>query len=301
MGIALTGAVALTIGHAVRSAAQRGPNDPQGRITVGGRVRTYRLHVPAPAPGGRRPLVIVLHGRGGDGRGMAGLTHFDGVADRFGFIAVYPDGVDHSWNDGLDTPAEQHGIDDVAFIRALIAQLVSHDGVDPSRVYATGLSNGAMFTELLGCRLAGTFAAIAPVAGPLPEPVAPGCVPARPLPVLEIHGTHDPWVPYGGGTLPSGVGSVLSAPATAAHWSEADRCHTEIVSSLPLRIHDGTSVQVERHGGCAAGAQVELYTVVGGGHTWPGGEQYLPRLLIGRTSRQFDASETIWRFFAAHT
>jgi polyhydroxybutyrate depolymerase len=92
--------------------------------------------------------------------------------------------------DGLNTPAERAGVDDVAFIRALIDRVTRQYAIDPHRVYAAGMSNGAMMTELLGCRLANGVAAIAPVAGPMPEPLEAGCRPARPVPVLEIHGTR---------------------------------------------------------------------------------------------------------------
>jgi polyhydroxybutyrate depolymerase len=246
-------------------------------------------------------LVLAFHGRLGTGKGMAHLTGLDTTSDRHGFIVVYPDGVDRSWNDGLSTPAQQAGVDDVAFVQALIAQLQSRYAIDPRRIYATGLSNGAMFTELLGCRLAGTLAAIAPVAGTLPVPVAGGCAPARPLPVLLIHGTSDPYVPYRGGSLVSGVGSVLSAPQTFARWSVLDGCGgPPLTRALPRRVQDGTSVVTTVQRACPPGSAVELETIIGGGHTWPGGWQYLPKLLIGRTSTQIDASETIWSFFSRY-
>jgi polyhydroxybutyrate depolymerase len=118
---------------------------------------------------------------------MIRLTGFDAVADRHGVIGVYPDGVGRSWADGLNTPAERAGVDDVAFIRALIDRVTRQYANDPHRVYAAGMSNGAMMTELLGCRLANRVAAIAPVAGPMPEPLAAGCRPACPGP-----GPRDP-------------------------------------------------------------------------------------------------------------
>ena len=275
--------------------------DPQRTIVVGGRVRTYRIHLPAGSPGGPRPLVILLHGRGGTGSGMNTLTGFDAVADHHGVIAVYPDGVDHSWADSLNTPAERAGVNDVAFIRALIDLLRSQYSIDRHRIYAAGMSNGAMMTERLGCDLANRIAAIAPVAGPMPQPLAAGCRPTRPLPVLEIHGTDDPIVAYGGGQITGGAGSVLSAPATFSLWGSLDGCRSAATqTSLPQRIDDGTTVQLRSYPRCHAGVAVKLYTVAGGGHTWPDGLPYLPRFLIGRTSRQFNASETIWEFFAAH-
>ena len=295
-------AVGFALAVARHSALGAGPNDPVGRVRAGGLTRTYRIHVPASyRPGRAVALVLAFHGRLGDGKGMAHVTGLDTTADRHGFIVVYPDGVDRSWNDGLSTPAAQAGVDDVAFVRTLIASLRARYTIDARRIYATGLSNGAMFTELLGCELAGTLAAIAPVAGSLPVPVSAELCPARPVPVLLIHGTSDPFVPYDGGALRSGVGSVLSAPATLARWSQLDGCAGPSRSrALPARVHDGTSVTLTVEGGCPPHVAVALDTIVGGGHTWPGGWQYLPALIVGPTSRQIDASETIWSFFAAH-
>ena len=278
------------------------PNDPTGAVLSGGRVRTYRIHVPASYRAGRPvALVLAFHGRLGTGKGMARTTYLDTTSERHGFIVVYPDGVDRSWNDDLSTPAEQAGVDDVAFTQDLIARLRARYSIDPRRIYATGLSNGAMLTELLGCRLAGTLAAIAPVAGTMPTPVAAGCAPRAALSVLLFHGTSDPYVPYGGGSLVSGVGSVLSAPQTLQRWSTLDGCAGPArTAALPQRVQDGTSVTVAAEGGCPSNVAVQLDTIVGGGHTWPGGWQYLPAFLIGHTSRQIDASEAIWSFFAAH-
>ncbi len=295
-------AVALALAVARHNALGAGPNDPVGSVRADGLTRTYRIHVPASYRAGRAvALVLAFHGRLGDGKGMAHVSGLDTAADRHGFIVVYPDGVDRSWNDGLSTPAAQAGVDDVAFVRTLIDSLRARYTIDPRRIYATGLSNGAMFTELLGCELAGTLAAIAPVAGSLPSPVSAGCAPRAHLPVLLIHGTSDPFVPYDGGALRSGVGDVLSAPATFARWSQLNGCAGPSRSrALPERVDDGTSVTLTLEGGCPPGVSVALDTIVGGGHTWPGGWQYLPVFIVGPTSRQIDASETIWSFFAAH-
>lgn len=294
--------VALVFAVLRHSAIGAGPDDPSAAILAGGRVRTYRIHVPASYRRGRAvALVLAFHGRLGNGRSMAHISGLDTTSDRHGFIVVYPDGVDRSWNDGLATPAAQAGVDDVAFVRALVARLQALYTIDPDRIYATGLSNGAMLTELLGCELAGTLAAIAPVAGSLPSPVATGCAPAAPLPVLLIHGTSDPYVPYDGGTLRSDVGTVLSAPATFARWSALDGCAGPPRSrALPAHGADRARVTVTRAGGCPSRVAVQLDTIVGGGHTWPGGWQYLPAFIVGHTSRQLDASDAIWSFFAAH-
>jgi polyhydroxybutyrate depolymerase len=285
------------------SLASSGGGDDQARwIRSGGMLRRYLIHLPAGASSAAGlPVVIAFHGRGGTAAGMSRLTHLDQVADQHRFVVIYPQGYRRSWNDGRQgTPAHQHGVDDVGFVAGLIRYLVGTGHVNSSRIYATGMSNGAIFTERLGCDLAGLLAGIAPVAGPMPVPVAGTCHPSRPIAVLEIHGTADPLVPYGGGQVHSASGGVVRSVAwTFARWRAIDRCQPRpATATLPDAAHDGTGVRVSRGSACAPGAPVVLYTVTGGGHTWPGGEQYLPSALIGATSRQFDASQVIWRFFA---
>jgi polyhydroxybutyrate depolymerase len=272
-------------------------------LESGGLRREYLIHLPVGASSAAGlPVVIAFHGRLGTAQGMSTLTHLDRVADQHRFAVVYPQGYQRSWDDGRpNTPAHRHGVDDVAFVSALIRHLVAADQVDASRIYATGISNGAMLTERLGCELAGQLAGIAPVAGPMPVVVAGSCHPVRPIAMLEIHGTADPLVPYGGGQVRGGGRGdvVTSVPSTFARWRAIDRCgEPPTTASLPDRAHDGTQVSVARGTSCAAGAPVVLYTVTGAGHTWPGGVQYLPEMLIGATSGQFDASEVIWQFFS---
>ena len=281
-------------------------------MTVDGRQRSYLQHQPA----GRSatdpatlPTVLVFHGGGGDPAQIEADTDFDAAADRAGFLAVYPAGYEHSWNDLRtgDTKANLEHVDDVAFVSALIDELVAHDHADPAHVYATGMSNGGIFSETLGCRLGGTkIAAIAPVSGTMPAEVRPGCAPARPIPVLEIHGTADPIVPFDGGhvsitsaSLTGGPAVVLSVDETQRTWRGLDHCTAEpSVAELPDVEADGTHVSVTTAAGCAGGTSVVLYTVTGGGHAWPGGS-HMPLLPIGRQSHQINGTDVITAFFAA--
>lgn len=279
-----------------------GGADQHRDIVVDGRSRGYELHLPAGVTAlAGLPVVLAFHGGLGTDTGMVRLTHLNQIADARRFAVVYPAGYQSSWNDGRpNTPANQAGIDEVAFVSALIDQLVNHDHADGSRIYATGISNGGMFTQRLGCALAGELAGIAPVAGPLPVDIAPGCHPARPIPVLEIHGTDDPIVPYDGGHV-SGRGSggdVISVADTMSRWRSVDGCSSTTTTTVPDKVDDGTHVRMTSGVGCQVGSRVVLYTVVGGGHTWPGGWPYLPAVIIGRVSGQFDASQVIWDFFA---
>jgi polyhydroxybutyrate depolymerase len=298
--------VALLVAVAVLTGCGRlRDGDVRLQLTVGGRARSYVLHRPAGAPAGQLlPVVLAFHGGFGDGAGMATLTHLDTVADEHGFLAVYPEGYQRSWNDGRgNTPAERAGIDDVAFVAALVDRLVRDEHADPRRVYATGISNGGIFTERLGCELADRIAAIAPVAGPMPTNLVTACHPVRPISVLEFHGTADPLVPYTGGRVQGrgGGGDVASVDATGVLWRQADGCAAQPdTRQVADRVADGTHLVVTTALGCPGGLAVVLDTLTGAGHTWPGGLQYAPRAFIGSTSRQLDASDAIWAFFAAH-
>lgn len=293
---------------AVLANAAAGPTsayaaDSDGQMTIGGRVRTYSMHVPdRPAPRAGFPLLLAFHGGGGDGAAMRRLTGFDALADQRGFIVVYPNGVDRHWNDGRATIRNPQ--DDVGFVSALIDQFAAHQRIDRSRIFATGLSNGALFAERLGCDLSGRIAAIAPVAGTLPVDTSRNCRPAHEIAVLQIDGTADPIMPYGGGSVADfghrgEGGQVLSVAATANFWARQNGCTSPgaIAPLPPTAAFDRTCIIARHFARCPAAAPVDVLTVVGGGHTWPGGPQYAPALVVGRTSRQVDASRSIVDFF----
>lgn len=274
------------------------PTDFRGEIESGGLSRSYEGHLPAPSGAGL-PLVLVLHGGGGDGHGMRRLTGMDALAERAGFVVVYPDGYRKSWADGRGTTAaEQAGVDDVAFLRALIQHLVRQYGVDPKRVYAAGISNGGLMVGRLACELSDRIAAFAVVAATFPESLTLGCHPPRPVPILFIHGTLDPILPASGGVPRFGAGGrLLSAEGAVEFWRGRDACtRPPVEARLIDPVPDGTQTLL-RGWVCAQGSRVLFYRVEGGGHTWPGGWQYLPQALVGRTSRDFNASEVIWDFF----
>jgi polyhydroxybutyrate depolymerase len=241
--------------------------------------------------------VLALHGLTGSGRGMERVTHLDQVADRYDFTVVYPDGPKGGWDAG--TPSDRAA--EEQFVARVIGDVVRTGHADPRRIFVVGLSSGALFTQVLGCAMADQIAGIAAVAGPMPADASPACHPARPLPVLLMHGTDDPVIPYRGGKAGPRAGGVevLSVAATAARWRGLDGCRGRTVTRpVPDRVRDGTHVTEADTPGCAGGVSVALYTVAGGGHAWPGGEHPLPGRIVGRTSRDFDASEVIWRFFA---
>lgn len=244
------------------------PGDHTITVESGGRSRTLILHVPPAADkGGALPLLLVYHGALDTAAATESSTDFNRVADERGMYVAYLQGYQDTWNEGAGhTPAEVAGVDDVAFTKDALAAIEGAVDVDRTRVGATGLSNGALMTQLLGCRLADRLHVIIPVAGPLPVSIAKTCAPSRPVSVLEVHGTADESIPYDGGGF-AGVGggtTVLSAPDSVARWASLNHC-----SSTGATTSAG-SVRTTSYPRCAAGATVALRTLVGGGHGWPG-------------------------------
>ena len=296
----------LAVAAASGIMAQRDGQDPQAKLVVDGRERTYQIHVPSSYTGSQSvPLVLSLHGRLGTGAGQQRLTHMDRISDAHGFLVVYPDGLDRSWADGRGgSPSDRNGINDIKFLSTLIDRLEHEYKVDASRVCATGMSNGGFMTGRLACELSDRIAAVAIVAASLSDNVAASCHPARPVSVLVLQGTNDPLVPFQGGALGKNGsrGHILSHEATVQKWLALDQCKdTErLDSSATESATSAAYSSITMHTGCAAGTEVEDYVVVNGGHTWPGGQQYLPQAIIGQTARDRDASEVIWEFFSRH-
>jgi polyhydroxybutyrate depolymerase len=285
--------------------------DSSASIVSDGLKRNYRIHIPPPYDKSRLlPLLIVLHGGGGTGEGMVKLTRggFDKLADKEGFVVVYPDGIEKHWNDGRENAsyrAHREKIDDVGFITALIDHLKERYNIDVRRIYATGISNGAMMSFRLGCELSEKITAIAPVAGSMPENLPARCLPLKPIPVLMISNTDDRLVPWQGGDIRFGrktFGRTLSVPDTVKYWVHHNQCSSlPIISTEADRDQkDGTRVTKEVYSQCRESSEVILYSIEGGGHTWPGGHQYLPEWIIGKTSNDLDANEVIWDFFKRH-
>ena len=278
--------------------------DHTGSLKIGGLTRTWLLHVPDKYSNlNPAPLLLALHGRLGDGKGMASLTHLSQVSDQCGFIVVYPDGYQRGWADGRGaTAADQAGVDDVAFLSTLIATLSSPYAIDARRVYVTGISNGGFMAQRLGCDLSAKVAAIAVDAANFPVNLADRCAPSHPMTVLLFNGMDDPLVPYQGGVVAGDRGEVFSAPQTAARWAALAGCApTTASATAPTLVNDGTTVSDVKYSGCRGNVLVRFYTIEGGGHTWPGGTQYLPASIVGKTTRNLDASQTLGAFVSQFT
>ncbi|HVP27936.1 MAG TPA: PHB depolymerase family esterase [Myxococcota bacterium] len=278
-----------------------GPALARGELAVGGRTRTYAFYRPGGA--GPFPLVLALHGRFGDGQGQDRMSGFAklGAAERF--IVIYPDGFERSWNDLRHAgPAAEAGIDDVAYLTALVDSFVRERGADPARVYAVGLSNGGFMAQTLGCAESARLAAIGSVAATVSEGMVEHCRPTAALPVMLVLGTDDPLVPWRGGAIGQDRGSALSGEDSAAWWADTDGCRTppERMELPDVDPRDGTRVSRALYAPCRDGVEVRLYAVEGGGHTWPRGWRYLGEWAVGRVSQDLDATEELWRFFQAH-
>ena len=268
------------------------------QLSHGNERRTYWTYLPAGISANAAvPLVFVLHGSAGSGEDMIAITQhgFERIADKEKFVVVYPDALERRWN-------EQDGTaDDVGFLLAIADKLAAESLIDKKRIFIAGISNGGMMAQRLACEHADRIAGLVTVAGTLPEKLARVCKPSRPVPALIIHGTADPIVPWNGGPVAgfAEFGVVLSGLDTAAVWTANNRCRgAAVTTTLADRDpQDGTRIRMERYADCAVGGSVSLIVVEGGGHTWPGGFQYLPERFIGRTTREIDANQVIWDFF----
>ncbi len=271
-------------------------------IQVDGRDRTYIVYTPdsydASTP---MPLVLVLHGGGGNAENAQKMSEMNAVADREGFIVVYPNGTGRldyrllTWNaaDNCCGFAHDEQVDDVQFFRELIAQLQQDYTIDPNRIYVTGMSNGGMMSYKLACELSDVIAAVAPVAGAFN---LADCQPTHPVSVIIFHGTADEHVLYAGGpSLKSVDGERTDQPVSAAvdFWTAHNGCTAE-----PTPSEVGNIITVT-YANCSTDADVTLVTIEGGGHAWPGGERGSRQ--GDEPTQEIDASEVMWEFFAAHS
>lgn len=195
-------------------------------------------------------------------------------------------------------PEQEHRqapADDIAFFNQMLDQVSSKFSADSSRIYAVGLSEGGFMSLRVGCALSDRIAAVAAVGAAMPKTMI--CVPTRPVPLLMINGTSDPVVPYGGGTEHNLNLHTLSAEDSAKAWTKIDHCAEKPEhSKLPAHGKGGMETKVDTYQGCQNNSQVVLYSVKGGGNTWPGGEQYEAENAIGKTSSDLDANQVIWGF-----
>ena len=302
--LALAMALALLNGvtaHAQERTAAAG--DFSFTLQHGGLARMYRVHVPARYDVARpAPVLVALHGGGGNMDFQANDSVYGqiGKSDKEGFIAVFPNGFSRfpggkfaTWNAGnCCGAARDRGVDDVGFIREVVADVARRWNVDRSRIYATGMSNGAMMAYRLACEASDVFAAIAPVAG---TDNTRACAPNKPVAVLHIHAKNDSHVLFTGGAGPdsasrSQVTDYVSVADTIAKWSRLDSC-----TAPPRRVVDKPGAYCDVVAQCQGGVQVQLCVTETGGHSWPGGHKV--RAGGEPASQALSANDLMWEFF----
>ena len=302
--MALAKRLALNFLFALALPAWAAPHgDVEESIGVDGVIRTFLLHVPQGVdPRLAMPLVVVFHGGGGNGMNAANMSGMDDKADLGQFVVAYPDGTGGigsrllTWNTwGCCGRALENQVDDVRFVRAMVESISREYRIDPKRIYATGMSNGAMMAYRVGCELSDIFAAIAPVAGALDTD---RCNPRNPVSAIIFHGTSDKHIRYEGGkplvSLDIRHGREDKPVSFAvSFWSGYDRCNP-----TPARARYGHVVHDKYD--CPAGTGVELYTIEGQGHAWPGGVKGLRMGNVDTPTGEINATNLMWEFFQKH-
>ena len=282
---------------------------PEHTIVVdlrhGGRDRPCPVRVP-PGVAGPAPLVVELHGRGIAAHAFDRWTGYSALADEVGFLLAMPSAMGEVWNDGRYGGRGWEGVaavDDVGYVHAVIEELVDRGLADPARVYLVGMSNGAAMAGRIAWERPGRVAAIAQVAGTCGIEIAAGTGAATPVPILQMHGTHDRVSPYEGGRAHGLLIRVLiRRPAEpclgvdewAARWVSRNgagpEAHVEVIEP---------DVTVCRWSGSSPGSDVVAYRLEGAGHTWPGTRLWTPPHL-GRVNRTLDATRVTWNFLSSH-
>ncbi len=299
--------VAGPIGAGHAKGRTLGPGTHDLEMKVGDRSRSYFLHVPPQAADGEvLPLLIAFHGGGGQAEGYREQAGFDAVADREGFVVAYPDGSGRlgrrllTWNAGTCCGfAAREEVDDVAFARALVAEIAATLAIDRSRVYATGHSNGAMMSYRVAAEAPDLVAAIAPVGAAMVLESFEG---KHPMPVLHVHSVDDPRALYEGGLgppFPFTRSRVMhnAVEPELQRWIVLNACpDTPKLVEERREEATGHTARHLRWSQCESGADVELWKLTGAGHGWPGGDAGRRQRIVGPDTKVIDASEEVWRF-----
>jgi len=269
-----------------------------GRIKSGGQTRKFMIYIPdSYDPEQPTPLVISIHGFVQWPANQQSVTRWNEVADENGFLVVYPKGTGFPlrWNTQPSDEAPGALEEELQFFSDLIDQLSSSYNIDLSRVYVNGMSNGGGMSDLLACKFSDRIAAIGGVAGAYLYP-REKCIPGRPVPVIAFHGLEDKIVPFYGGVSFRDESFVFpTVEDWVKGWAEFNACgpipESSVITNGITRTH---------YSGCEEDAEVILYAVEGGGHTWPGGRK-LPVWIAGHTNQDINASALMWEFFSGYS
>jgi polyhydroxybutyrate depolymerase len=293
-----------------------GPGDFTRTLTVGNQRRSYIVHLPSKYKGNTKlPVLLVFHGGNSNATEWMRLCGLNETAETNHFIAVYPNGTDNikvkgyegkylTWNGGPHGPGgtdtTRSKVDDVAFTRALLTDLATVVRIDSFRIYATGMSMGAIMVYRLASELSDRIAAIAPIAGTMGTQ---RCTPKRPVSVIHFHGTQDKAVPFEGGIAKLDPSKTDFYPVDYAiqSWVKADGCRKNPqIDTLADKAHDSTSVIRKTYGDGQQGTEVVLYLIQGGGHSWPGKVLWPELAVLGKSTKNVSANEVMWTFFQKH-
>jgi polyhydroxybutyrate depolymerase len=285
--------------------AQEFPSSIDANLEHQGNQRKYTLHIPPSYDGlSNVPLVIVLHGGGGDSQNVQGFTQMNPVSDENGFIVAYPQGFTpaldgYSWADGRATGATIMGIDDVGFICKMIDAIKSEFQINSNKVYVCGFSNGGFMSQKLACELDGVLAGVGTLGATIGSEVLSTCNSSQSIPMLLLLGDADPLVPYNGGTVANNPSPIEGIEDLANFWKAKNQCQTTLPSvQLPdVDNSDNSTVTLFEFSDCNCNANIRLYRVNGGGYTWPGVEIPNYEITAGETNEDIDASKVLWEFF----
>jgi polyhydroxybutyrate depolymerase len=276
-------------------------------IIIKGQVRTFLRFTPNSVlvKAKRASVVFALHGGKGTASQLQSYLGLNAVAEKEGFIVVYPQGEGKRWNDGRTVEAnggaDVSSADDIGFLNTLADALVAQGVADPKRIYIMGLSNGGFMTLALACAPSSRFAAFGAVIASIPAAKKAECKPGAPLNVVMINGTEDKLIRYDGAPGMFGLKGNLPPAEAAGHLAGLSGCKEPVETELPDRDPaDATRVVKRAWAACNETAKVEFLTVRGGGHQPPvigGSSNVLVDAFLGTRSHDIDTAETVWDFF----
>jgi polyhydroxybutyrate depolymerase len=303
--------VAFTLAGTVATDARAWTVSPTSLFPTLGTVSFYTTFTNAPnsdsrsvlviaprvqAAGSKAPAIVMLHYDGGTPELQANLSRVGKLAARMGYWIFLPPAINNHWS---DDPAAST-TDDVGFLSAMITAAVAQYPIDAARISMAGLSNGGFMTQRMACERPDLITSGVSVAANMRTSLNGQCAPGRAVPMVYVLGTADPVVPYAGEQSITSTGSFLSALDSFAFWGGVNGCTMAdtATSTLPQVVADGTTVTLQHNASCTSGGEVDLYTVNGGGHAWPGGERYVSNTnpTFGKVSRNLDTTTMIGNF-----
>jgi len=281
------------------------PEFVSGTIDYQSKMRKYILHIPLTYDGTKEvPLVVFLHGGGGNYQSAQGFTNFNQISKNNGFLMLYPQAFSSAspdsyiWADGRNTIADQAGIDDVGFVDKLVSSIRSEYKVNAKKIYLCGFSNGSFLTQRIAFERNTQFAAMGTLGGTMNLSLFNTGNPNRPIPMMYVFGTADPFVPFDGGVISgSNTLPVVGIEQAVNYWVTKNQCQTTLQAvNLPdINITDNSTVTVFEYINGTCNSRVKFYKINGGGHTFPGVK--VPNQTLGETNLDILASQELWDFF----